>query len=117
MILGLFCFVFFFFFFKQKTAYEMLLCDWSSDVCSSDLRGLSQNQDQDQTRLGAGAVARDPPGIPLISLNGGCQLRLPAERSFAASEAGRIQSHDDRTASGARRSGGSRGITEGDPNA
>src|SRR5881296_3501101 len=26
-----------FFFFKQKTAYEMLLCDWSSDVCSSDL--------------------------------------------------------------------------------
>src|SRR5881296_2900861 len=30
-------FVFFFFFFKQKTAYEMLLCDWSSDVCSSDL--------------------------------------------------------------------------------
>src|SRR5881296_3529882 len=30
-------FFFFFFFFKQKTAYEMLLCDWSSDVCSSDL--------------------------------------------------------------------------------
>src|SRR5881296_2264169 len=27
----------YFFFFKQKTAYEMLLCDWSSDVCSSDL--------------------------------------------------------------------------------
>jgi spermidine/putrescine transport system ATP-binding protein len=26
-----------FFFFKQKTAYEMLDCDWSSDVCSSDL--------------------------------------------------------------------------------
>ena len=25
------------FFFKQKTAYEMLYCDWSSDVCSSDL--------------------------------------------------------------------------------
>src|SRR5881296_4623534 len=24
------------FFFKQKTAYDMLLCDWSSDVCSSD---------------------------------------------------------------------------------
>src|SRR3546814_7937308 len=25
------------FFFKQKTAYEMRICDWSSDVCSSDL--------------------------------------------------------------------------------
>src|SRR3546814_16402627 len=27
----------FFFFFKQKTAYEMRISDWSSDVCSSDL--------------------------------------------------------------------------------
>ena len=26
-----------FFFFKQKTAYEIYQCDWSSDVCSSDL--------------------------------------------------------------------------------
>src|SRR3546814_20604277 len=30
-------FVYFFFFFKQKTAYEMRISDWSSDVCSSDL--------------------------------------------------------------------------------
>ncbi len=29
--------LFFFFFFKQKTAYEIKECDWSSDVCSSDL--------------------------------------------------------------------------------
>src|SRR3546814_8711317 len=29
--------VWFFFFFKQKTAYEMRISDWSSDVCSSDL--------------------------------------------------------------------------------
>src|SRR3546814_6555313 len=29
-----------FFFFKQKTAYEMRISDWSSDVCSSDLYGL-----------------------------------------------------------------------------
>ena len=29
-----------FFFFKQKTAYEMCDSDWSSDVCSSDLRLL-----------------------------------------------------------------------------
>src|SRR3546814_7410744 len=28
-----------FFFFKQKTAYEMRISDWSSDVCSSDLQG------------------------------------------------------------------------------
>src|SRR3546814_17139755 len=29
-----------FFFFKQKTAYEMRISDWSSDVCSSDLKGV-----------------------------------------------------------------------------
>src|SRR3546814_19181159 len=29
----------FVFFFKQKTAYEMRISDWSSDVCSSDLKG------------------------------------------------------------------------------
>ena len=30
-----------FFFFKQKTAYEIYQCDWSSDVCSSDLSPLT----------------------------------------------------------------------------
>src|SRR3546814_1242620 len=30
------------FFFKQKTAYEMRISDWSSDVCSSDLRAARQ---------------------------------------------------------------------------
>ena len=30
-----------FFFFKQKTAYEIYQCDWSSDVCSSDLDGVT----------------------------------------------------------------------------
>src|SRR3546814_818332 len=32
--------VFVFFFFKQKTAYEMRISDWSSDVCSSDLPSI-----------------------------------------------------------------------------
>src|SRR3546814_4588643 len=31
-----------FFFFKQKTAYEMRISDWSSDVCSSDLYGYAR---------------------------------------------------------------------------
>src|SRR3546814_6827871 len=35
-IILILCFLFFFFF-KQKTAYEMRISDWSSDVCSSDL--------------------------------------------------------------------------------
>src|SRR3546814_2876836 len=36
----LYMLIFFFFFFKQKTAYEMRISDWSSDVCSSDLLRL-----------------------------------------------------------------------------
>ena len=32
-----FLYFYYFFFFKQKTAYEIYQCDWSSDVCSSDL--------------------------------------------------------------------------------
>src|SRR3546814_8074853 len=40
----------FFFFFKQKTAYEMRISDWSSDVCSSDLRQIPE--------LSTSAVAR-----------------------------------------------------------
>src|SRR3546814_10169325 len=34
----IFCFIFFF---KQKTAYEMRISDWSSDVCSSDLLSVT----------------------------------------------------------------------------
>src|SRR3546814_10232102 len=38
-----FCLVFFF---KQKTAYEMRISDWSSDVCSSDLHKAGLPADQ-----------------------------------------------------------------------
>src|SRR3546814_3436792 len=41
------CFVFLFvFFFKQKTAYEMRISDWSSDVCSSDLHAVLAGMSQ-----------------------------------------------------------------------
>src|SRR3546814_15987245 len=36
------------FFFKQKTAYEMRISDWSSDVCSSDLRGAGLGGGHDE---------------------------------------------------------------------
>src|SRR3546814_9522862 len=57
-----------FFFFKQKTAYDMRISDWSSDVCSSDLqivdrpRGGARGADQRSgagVRRSAGAGARD----------------------------------------------------------
>src|SRR3546814_8890941 len=53
-----------FFFFKQKTAYEMRISDWSSDVCSSDLPGslcLSQPQRRGEIspKLGFDRTQRD----------------------------------------------------------
>src|SRR3546814_19648797 len=39
-----------FFFFKQKTAYEMRISDWSSDVCSSDLRGGADRREEGEPR-------------------------------------------------------------------
>src|SRR3546814_10331688 len=62
-LFGLFCF---FFFFKQKTAYEMRISDWSSDVCSSD--------------LGPAAVARSRPagkrGLSALQLRRNRRRRL-----------------------------------------
>src|SRR3546814_2138610 len=43
-------FLFVFFFFKQKTAYEMRISDWSSDVCSSDLRLEAKHFDLELSR-------------------------------------------------------------------
>src|SRR3546814_999256 len=48
-----------FFFFKQKTAYEMRISDWSSDVCSSDLR---RGQGAVRRWLQRPAITRAPPG-------------------------------------------------------
>src|SRR3546814_9012003 len=48
MFCVVFCFVFFF---KQKTAYEMRISDWSSDVCSSDLAAQALGTDLRRTRL------------------------------------------------------------------
>src|SRR3546814_3139271 len=54
--------VIFFFFFKQKTAYEMRISDWSSDVCSSDLIVESCNEISrgNHQALQAGRGARSP---------------------------------------------------------
>src|SRR3546814_10008836 len=42
-----------FFFFKQKTAYEMRISDWSSDVCSSDLPPNMRSSSREKPSFGA----------------------------------------------------------------
>src|SRR3546814_3227275 len=92
MLLVLFCF----FFFKQKTAYEMRISDWSSDVCSSDvweLAGLDRPRALRSTlTLGAdspeamakAALAIDPEAPIKVKLTGDLDediLRVAAIRA------------------------------------
>src|SRR3546814_1306932 len=87
-ILFLFFFIFFFFFFKQKTAYEMRISDWSSDVCSSDLLALhASRSDVPAVRLQADQGAA----------GGRCQLEIRARRGQERTRRGR-QQHQFRTA-------------------
>src|SRR3546814_18517947 len=51
--------VVFFFFFKQKTAYEMRISDWSSDVCSSDLLFVAEQPLHHRLRIVEAAVDGD----------------------------------------------------------
>src|SRR3546814_8397231 len=87
--------LFLFFFFKQKTAYEMRIRDWSSDVCSSDLLLLEARfvrlVDDDQPEIGIGQEQRRaradrhqrlplgdlPPRAPPLRLT---QPRMPGDR-------------------------------------
>src|SRR3546814_2442818 len=47
------------FFFKQKTAYEMRISDWSSDVCSSDLGDFETVLGSGRSGASAGGSCRD----------------------------------------------------------
>src|SRR3546814_6394588 len=49
------------FFFKQKTAYDVRISDWSSDVCSSDLPDRTREISRKQDRHGTGMTARRAP--------------------------------------------------------
>src|SRR3546814_18132218 len=48
-----------FFFFKQKTAYEMRISDWSSDVCSSDLLNRAMEAASERLDFEEAARLRD----------------------------------------------------------
>src|SRR3546814_3090385 len=63
--------LYYFFFFKQKTAYEMRISDWSSDVCSSDLGHGEGDYPHD---CGGAAALRHCPSVSASR----CHLPMPA---------------------------------------
>src|SRR3546814_6609262 len=79
------CFVFFF---KQKTAYEMRISDWSSDVCSSDLLDLSFDDLNPRVlmfNMASYGIFRSPRHRPVILTASGSTLawRRPAPQALA----------------------------------
>src|SRR3546814_5415986 len=87
-----------FFFFKQKTAYEMRISDWSSDVCSSDLRQFAQ----------AGAVAGDDRRRLVALLGGAGTLRTGAGLARQPGVDRRVSSGAAGTPAGPAATGGRR---------
>src|SRR3546814_6782750 len=61
-----------FFFFKQKTAYELRISDWSSDVCSSDL-AAARAAGEDIIDLGMGNPDLPPPAHVIEKL---CEVAM-----------------------------------------
>src|SRR3546814_1260370 len=64
-----------FFFFKQKTAYEMRISDWSSDVCSSDLR-LRSGRGQEWTLSGESGTCVPDWILPYLEARFGADLEM-----------------------------------------
>src|SRR3546814_10634102 len=79
-IVGRFLF-FLFFFFKQKTAYEMRISDWSSDVCSSDLIGAARGVHR--VAISAVPVGVENQGFTAVA---SLQRRAAADRNIGTVE-------------------------------
>src|SRR3546814_2078136 len=77
------CVVSAFFFFKQKTAYEMRISDWSSDVCSSDLECFQQAA-SDRAAAGQGDTQSISPNIKMPSVLR-ANIGFTSELNFAPS--------------------------------
>src|SRR3546814_1777068 len=81
MLLVLFGFVFFFF--KQKTAYEMRISDWSSDVCSSDLGTHDARQEDGRGKASFPARPGHRRNLPCPRCRAGQRRRLPRPDNHA----------------------------------
>src|SRR3546814_3899597 len=94
-----------FFFFKQKTAYEMRISDWSSDVCSSDLHPAHGAGKVDEIGL-APPRAFAPAVLALFQQRGADHLGLfqRTARQLDQVERGAIQHPHQRNAFGIGRS-------------
>src|SRR3546814_5204357 len=85
--------LFIFFFFKQKTAYEMRISDWSSDVCSSDLvqqvggdKAWLIIDDTALPKKGTASVGGAPQYASALGKNANCQTLVRSEERRVGKE-------------------------------
>src|SRR3546814_2207941 len=83
-----------FFFFKQKTAYEMRISDWSSDVCSSDLSALVALVQQVSQQGRADALAARGREQAEVDQQGIAMQRGPVEIDVATPDRLTLPFHD-----------------------
>src|SRR3546814_3584537 len=82
----------YFFFFKQKTAYEMRISDWSSDVCSSDLRSAQEARMHDLLSIRRKPRRRVSRRTDMADRGSGPAAPLPTGGSrHAAQDAARVR--------------------------
>src|SRR3546814_17471260 len=72
-----------FFFFKQKTAYEMRISDWSSDVCSSDLWSRLTRRTTSR-QVTCSALRRPVNAVKSISATSASETQRPSDSSQIA---------------------------------
>src|SRR3546814_4751454 len=101
VVISVFCF----FLFKQKTAYDMRISDWSSDVCSSDLsRGRTPKLKKQHVLLFARRAGNAPGAIQLVALDAqinwsdqnAAMLRRILTEAVAADQPPRLTGKDGR---------------------
>src|SRR3546814_15604827 len=81
------------FFFKQKTAYEMRISDWSSDVCSSDLLGIvgekilvpAEDGSADSEAVFISVIGDEAKGLPAGADGAASALNVPEPNEWGAS--------------------------------
>src|SRR3546814_10786910 len=96
----------FFFFFKQKTAYEMRISDWSSDVCSSDLGRSATGSPLSATGSRAPSALlpkrKRPSGVSRRTASRGSRVAVPVRRRSGGQLAGGMNFAVDTRLSGSR---------------
>src|SRR3546814_8908315 len=95
---SIYMFILYLFFFKQKTAYEMRISDWSSDVCSSDLIPFLEHDDANRALMGSNMQRQAVPTLraekPLVGTGIERRVAVDSGNAIQAKRGGVVEKVD-----------------------